>query len=98
MRNRPSLVRLLVGEGRPFGQAQGRLCNRRRGFNRRLTFYFRYAEAYAPLPDAYETLLLDILSGDQTLFVRVDEVETAWRLSDLVLKQRPQVQPYPAGT
>jgi glucose-6-phosphate 1-dehydrogenase len=35
---------------------------------------YRYAEGFAPLPDAYETLLLDIMAGDQTLFVRADEV------------------------
>lgn len=31
-------------------------------------------------PEAYETLLLDIISGDQTLFMRADQVETAWEL------------------
>lgn len=29
-------------------------------------------------PEAYETLLLDIISGDQTLFMRADQVEAAW--------------------
>jgi glucose-6-phosphate 1-dehydrogenase len=60
--------------------------------------HFRYAEAYAPLPDAYETLLLDILTGDQTLFVRADEVEAAWRLYDPLLKEELPVELYPAGT
>ncbi|MCZ6766485.1 MAG: glucose-6-phosphate dehydrogenase, partial [bacterium] len=41
---------------------------------------FRYEDAFAPLPDAYETLLLDIMTGDQTLFVRSDEVESSWEL------------------
>lgn len=31
-------------------------------------------------PEAYETLLLDIISGDQTLFMRADQVEYAWEL------------------
>lgn len=31
-------------------------------------------------PEAYETLLLDIISGDQTLFIRADQVEAAWEL------------------
>lgn len=31
-------------------------------------------------PDAYETLLLDIMQGDATLFIRRDEVEAQWRL------------------
>jgi len=31
-------------------------------------------------PEAYETLLLEIITGDQTLFMRADEVEAAWEL------------------
>jgi glucose-6-phosphate 1-dehydrogenase len=31
-------------------------------------------------PDAYETLLLDVMQGDATLFTRNDEVEAQWRL------------------
>jgi len=59
---------------------------------------YRYAEGFAPLPDAYETLLLDIMAGDQTLFVRADEVEWAWRLYALALDPPPSmVRPYPAG-
>lgn len=60
--------------------------------------HFRYAEAFARLPDAYETLLLDIMRGDQTLFVRADEVEAAWRLYTPLLEHRLPVHPYPAGT
>ncbi|MFQ5795436.1 MAG: glucose-6-phosphate dehydrogenase [Candidatus Bipolaricaulia bacterium] len=59
---------------------------------------FRYAEVFSPLPDAYETLLLDVLTGDQTLFVRADEVEAAWQLYTPLLEQQPQVHPYAAGT
>ena len=36
---------------------------------------FRYDEAFGALPDAYETLLLDVVTGDQTLFVHAEEVE-----------------------
>ena len=60
--------------------------------------HFRYAEAFGPLADAYETLLLDVLAGDQTLFVHADEVEASWRLYTPVLQQRLPVRPYPAGT
>ena len=60
--------------------------------------HFRYAEAFAPLPDAYQTLLLDIMSGDQTLFVSADEVEESWRLYTPIIEQKPPVYPYPAGT
>jgi glucose-6-phosphate 1-dehydrogenase len=59
---------------------------------------YRYAEAFAPLADAYETLILDIMAGDQTLFVRADEVEWAWRLYARVLEEPPQTLFYPAGT
>jgi glucose-6-phosphate 1-dehydrogenase len=60
---------------------------------------FRYSEAFAPLADAYQTLLLDIMTGDQTLFVRTDEVEGAWRLyTPLLAKGAIPVHSYPAGT
>ncbi len=60
---------------------------------------FRYTEAFAPLADAYQTLLLDIMTGDQTLFVRADEVEGAWRLfAPLLAKAAIPIQPYPAGS
>jgi glucose-6-phosphate 1-dehydrogenase len=59
---------------------------------------YRYAEGFAPLPDAYDTLLLDVMAGDQTLFVRADEVEWAWRLYAPALDPPPSlVRPYPAG-
>lgn len=61
------------------------------------SLHFRYEEAYARLPDAYETLLTDVLTGDQTLFVRADMVEGAWRLYTPILERR-QFHPYAAGT
>jgi glucose-6-phosphate 1-dehydrogenase len=45
--------------------------------NQRL--HFRYFESFGALPDAYEILLLDVIFGNQTLFVRYDEVEDAWQ-------------------
>ncbi|XQE67228.1 glucose-6-phosphate dehydrogenase [Pseudomonas sp. P3C3] len=51
--------------------------------------------------DAYERLLLDVIEGDSTLFMRRDEVEAAWAWIDPILKgwqdnyQDPR--PYPAG-
>lgn len=36
-------------------------------------------------PEAYETLLLDVISGDQTLFMRADQVEAAWEVAMPVL-------------
>jgi glucose-6-phosphate 1-dehydrogenase len=41
---------------------------------------FHYGEVFgASSPEAYERLLLDVLAGDPTLFMRRDAVETAWR-------------------
>ncbi len=60
--------------------------------------HFRYAEVFGPVADAYETLLLDVVRGDQTLFVRADEVEESWRLFDPVLRAKHPVVVYPAGT
>ncbi|MFZ4537742.1 hypothetical protein [Propionivibrio sp.] len=50
------------------------------------------------LPAAYETLLLDILAGDQTLFVHADETETSWRLYAPLLNRDAPPHPYPAGS
>ncbi|HWT46011.1 MAG TPA: glucose-6-phosphate dehydrogenase [Vicinamibacterales bacterium] len=42
---------------------------------------FRYGSAFGkPVPEAYETLLLDALLGDPTLFARHDFVENSWAL------------------
>jgi glucose-6-phosphate 1-dehydrogenase len=42
---------------------------------------FDYRTTYSSYtPEAYETLLLDIMLGDQTLFMRGDQVEAAWEL------------------
>lgn len=39
---------------------------------------FDYFECAPDTPEAYETLLLDALDGDSTLFMRSDQVEEAW--------------------
>ncbi|MFQ5801120.1 MAG: glucose-6-phosphate dehydrogenase, partial [Candidatus Hydrothermarchaeales archaeon] len=61
--------------------------------------HFKYSEVFGPhIHDAYETLLLDVLTGDQTLFVRSDEVEEAWRLYSPLLEKEIPVHQYPAGS
>jgi len=60
--------------------------------------HFHYEQAFGKLPDAYETLIFDILKGDQTLFVRSDEVEAAWGLFTPVLEKNIPAHPYKAGT
>lgn len=59
---------------------------------------FRYGEVFKELPEAYETLLLDVMVGDQTLFVHSDEVEASWRFYEPLLHQDRIVHPYPAGS
>ncbi|PSL46709.1 glucose-6-phosphate 1-dehydrogenase [Chitinophaga niastensis] len=42
---------------------------------------FTYQESYTEtIPEAYEALLLDVLHGDATLFMRADQVEAAWKV------------------
>jgi glucose-6-phosphate 1-dehydrogenase len=64
----------------------------------RLPLDFYYDERYPELPEAYQTLLLDVIDGDQTLFVRSDEVEAAWRLFTPVLDGQLPISEYPAGS
>jgi len=47
----------------------------------RVSLDFTYEGRFdRPTPDAYETLLLDAMLGDATLFMRADEVEAQWRV------------------
>jgi glucose-6-phosphate 1-dehydrogenase len=67
-----------------------------------LDFDYEVAFGSAP-PDAYETLLLDCLRGDSTLFTRQDWVELAWGLITPLLNEwhkTPSVgiPIYPAGS
>ena len=64
----------------------------------RLPLHFSYADAFQSLPEAYQTLLQDVLTGDQTLFVHADEVDTAWTLYAPLLDGAVGVLPYPAGS
>ena len=52
--------------------------------------------------DAYEDLLLDVMKGDRSLFLRFDEVEYAWRIVDPILQywatERDYIATYPAGS
>ena len=63
---------------------------------------FSYAEDFGGAPGpAYETLLLDAMIGDATLFARSDEVEQAWSIVDPIVAvggpdRRPEL--YPSGS
>ncbi len=53
-------------------------------------------------PDAYERLLLDVIRANPTLFMRLDEVEAAWKWADVILDGWAQnsvpMKSYTAGT
>lgn len=62
-----------------------------------------FAEAFAlPTPEAYERLLMDVIRGNATLFMRRDEVEAAWRWIDPIRDAWSQSveppRPYFAGS
>jgi glucose-6-phosphate 1-dehydrogenase len=64
---------------------------------------FTYKEAFeSESPDAYETLLLDVMQGDATLYMRADQVEAAWAIVMPVLERWAATMPdfpnYPAGS
>jgi len=66
---------------------------------------FRYRDSFngAPLPDAYERLLLEALHGDASLFNRSDAIESSWKLVDPVIqgweaKGIPALTGYAPGT
>jgi len=54
---------------------------------RPVRMHFSYdSEFGAYTPEAYERLLLEAIAGDATLFIRRDEVETAWQIVDSIRK------------
>jgi len=65
---------------------------------------FDYCSAFrATSPEAYERLILDVLAGDATLFMRRDAVEAAWRWVTPILERWSEpgaspVVPYGPGT
>ncbi len=52
--------------------------------------------------DAYEGLLLDVIEGDHSLFLRSDEVDNSWKIVDPILRywgtQTEYIQTYEAGS
>ncbi len=58
-----------------------------------MEFHYRSLKDKA-LPEAYERLLLDALSGDASLFARGDEIELAWSIIGPILEQENQRHSY----
>ena len=71
---------------------------------RNVTMDFTYGSAFqTDSPDDYETLILDALLGDASLFTRADEVEEAWSIVDPIIgawaeQGVPDFPNYEAGT
>lgn len=51
-----------------------------------MTFAEALGEEVADVPDAYERLIMDVIRGNQTLFMRGDEVEAAWAWTDPIIE------------
>jgi glucose-6-phosphate 1-dehydrogenase len=67
---------------------------------RRQPLHFNYHDAFGRLPEAYRTLIHDILVGNQMLFVHAEETEAAWALYTPLLERRDEepLHEYAAGT
>ncbi|KAL1915100.1 uncharacterized protein VTP21DRAFT_7581 [Calcarisporiella thermophila] len=77
----------LIVRVQPNEAVQLRVTNKVPGFSIRstpttldLTYKDRFQGASYRIPDAYEALILDVLRGDQSHFVRDDELDAAWRI------------------
>ena len=59
-----------------------------------------FADALGPdaeeVPDAYERLIMDVIRGNQTLFMRGDEVEAAWAWTDPIINAWEEAQTKPS--
>ena len=65
---------------------------------------FHYHSSFnAPLPEAYERLLLEALEGDASLFTRSDGIEASWKMIDPIVqgweaRTKPPLAVYPVGS
>lgn len=54
----------------------------------RLNLFYRHAwEESKDIPDAYERLILDVIQGEKSLFIRDDELDVAWKIFTPALKE-----------
>jgi glucose-6-phosphate 1-dehydrogenase len=70
---------------------------------RQISLDMSFAQSFhGRAPDAYERLIMDVVRGNQTLFMRRDEVEAAWQWIDPIQNAwenaQQEVQGYTAGT
>jgi len=67
-----------------------------------MTFADALGDGAGDVPDAYERLIMDVIRGDQTLFMRGDEVEAAWAWTDPIIEgweaRHDVPKPYDVGS
>jgi len=63
-----------------------------------MTFNYRDSFASANALEGYEHLILQAMTGDQTLFTRSDSIERLWEISEPLLEKLPPVEPYAVGS
>ncbi len=97
----------LVISLQPKESIQLKLMNKIPGLSEQMRLQQVELELNTPLnmvhkPDAYERLLLDVIRANPTLFMRLDEVEAAWKWTDVILKEWEEegvpMKSYSAGT
>ena len=52
-----------------------------------MTFADTLGPEAGAMPEAYERLIMDVIRGNQTLFMRGDEVEAAWAWTDPIIQR-----------
>ena len=64
---------------------------------RSVNMNYHYRDEFGPqsIPEAYERLLLDVISGDASLYTRADQTELSWELFDPIINgwQDPSTPP-----
>jgi glucose-6-phosphate 1-dehydrogenase len=63
-----------------------------------LQFALHDTELEGSVLEAYERLIYDALSGDQTLFTNSDGIERLWEVSQPLLDHPPELQLYRVGS
>jgi len=69
-----------------------------------MEFHYDNAFKAEDLPDAYERLIMDAINGDAALFIRGDEIESAWKIVDPIIegwasdRSAPAMQCYAKGS
>ncbi len=69
-----------------------------------MELHYEHAFVADNLPDAYERLILDAINGDAQLFIRGDEIESAWKIVDPIIdgwsshRKAPPMRQYARGS